>query len=560
MLGLPEIDDVICSHLERYDLARCARVNKQWHDSVIPHLWRNLSWFAWSSTSVSRLAFRRTILEDYLCEHGYRIEPSNDQVPTSLVKYSRWIWTLPSLHTLFTIFKPQATERQRPLDRKVQEPSVNELLFHLYKNCRSVRNITIPNYGPECDKLIEVIMEHVIPRVESLSIYTGPNDVRKLEQLLDRCSTALGSLTLSGVKIKTDEEINCAMEEQQCSKAWPMVKSLSLLSCSDNSQHKMFWTWLCRRYSSVEALLASDLGEVAQFLIPAISAHMPKLSDIYFSESSSSVQGMTDSVFASLLSCSRDGWKSVYITSRNLEFGEASKRALLEHCRTLEMLGVHECRAFFEFDLSKVLSSSPNLHTLDTISNDYGCSSSQDEVEQGLHFEMFVDKDLAGSLSVWECETTLTVLKIRISSIPRQDIGQGREMQGQVYDRLARLVNLEELWLGNGTLLPSACLPYEERYFQVNCLELSLDSGLEKLAGLKSLRELNVWGMDHNIRLKEAQWMTKHWPQLEALYGLDDRRTGLCYLTGEPWDDFYDEELVGWMAKNFPWINLTSYA
>jgi len=72
--------------------------------------------------------------------------------------------------------------------------------------------------------------------------------------------------------------------------------------------------------------------------------------------------------------------------------------------------------------------------------------------------------------------------------IPRPDVkedeaeketypGQGREMQGRVYDRLARLTNLETLWLQG-----------DARYNRCHgCLEMSLESG-HRLKGLRKLK------------------------------------------------------------------------
>ncbi|KAF9979678.1 hypothetical protein BGZ65_006193, partial [Modicella reniformis] len=84
----------------------------------------------------------------------------------------------------------------------------------------------------------------------------------------------------------------------------------------------------------------------------------------------------------------------------------------------------------------------------------------------------------------------------------------------QVYDRLARLTNLETL-----------CLGYEQAGYlnnprQWSCVEMSLESGLDKLSGLKALKELSVSRMGSKIGLKEVQWMTEQWPRLRVIYGL----------------------------------------
>jgi hypothetical protein len=63
--------------------------------------------------------------------------------------------------------------------------------------------------------------------------------------------------------------------------------------------------------------------------------------------------------------------------------------------------------------------------------------------------------------------------------------GERLRVHGAIYDRLARLTNLETLLLGDHYRMSPAV-----------CLEMSLESGLDRLAGLKKLRELNVFGFN----------------------------------------------------------------
>ncbi|KAF9344240.1 hypothetical protein BGX34_005851, partial [Mortierella sp. NVP85] len=136
----------------------------------------------------------------------------------------------------------------------------------------------------------------------------------------------------------------------------------------------------------------------------------------------------------------------------------------------------------------------------------------------------FVDYDLdLESLRPWRCEASLKTLKVVIDGIPRPDLigegvieeeypGQGREIQGRVFDRLARLTNLEYLILGGG----------EYKVGKTECLEMSLESGLGKLSGLKRLKELDVVGMEAKIGTNEFQWMMENWPSQCCIRGLEE--------------------------------------
>jgi hypothetical protein len=87
--------------------------------------------------------------------------------------------------------------------------------------------------------------------------------------------------------------------------------------------------------------------------------------------------------------------------------------------------------------------------------------------------------------------------------------GHGREIQQRVYDRLARFTNLETLWLGGYR-------DYPETY----CLEMSLESGLDRISGLKRLKLLGVYFMRTRIGEAEVKWMVEQWPKLSVIYGL----------------------------------------
>lgn len=99
--------------------------------------------------------------------------------------------------------------------------------------------------------------------------------------------------------------------------------------------------------------------------------------------------GVADNVMVMLLSASRNGWRSLKVGS--VRFGEAVKAALVEHYHTLESLDVALCRDFTGADLVQVLSSCPNLHTL----NDF-----YDDSRIGAN--TFIDRDpTAGLLKSW---------------------------------------------------------------------------------------------------------------------------------------------------------------
>lgn len=184
-----------------------------------------------------------------------------------------------------------------------------------------------------------------------------------------------------------------------------------------------------------------------------------------------------------------------------------------------------------------VLSSCPNLHILVATLDALNAASVPIQCEASATIDQDPD---TGSLKAWSCEASLRVLRVKIIGIPRPDLigyrstkescpDQGREIQGQVYDRLARLTNLETLWLGHGPYI--VCKRYVDGKEECDGLEMSLESELHRLARLKFLRDLNVFCIKSRIGLKEAQWMIEYWPRLRIIYGLemDATRQGYGY-------------------------------
>ncbi|KAK3811055.1 MAG: hypothetical protein J3Q66DRAFT_350865 [Benniella sp.] len=235
--------------------------------------------------------------------------------------------------------------------------------------------------------------------------------------------------------------------------------------------------------------------------------------------------GPYDNAIATLLSGSRDGWRVVRACP-SARFDREAMGALFKHSGTLEELCLEGNCTATSRDIVQVLRSCPNLHTLIYMESSYRWSSASSLVDGRVFIDLDPD---TGSFKPWECENFLRVLKIRIDGISRQDEkgcanhDERHKIQGLVYDRLARLVSLEVLWIGGES-------------------SMSLESGLDRLSGLRKLKELYVITFDRKIGVKEVQWMTEHWPRLRVLCGLDKH-----------WGD---ELALRWLQENHPGIEV----
>lgn len=261
----------------------------------------------------------------------------------------------------------------------------------------------------------------------------------------------------------------------------------------------------------------------------------------------------SDQVTASVIRACRSGWRSLRLPY----IGPLSADALIKHCSNLEELDIRVAEGVASQQIRQILSSSPRLVKFSMHHRPDGF----DTVDRAhISATDFIDLNpTSDTLNPWPCESTLKVFCARISRIPRPGVttvaneeypGQRDDIQQRVYERLARFTNLERLALGHQPPRGNRCswsLPPEEEVIcdwgdHVDCLDMTLVSGLGRLAGLKKIRKLCVMAMRTSIGVDELKWMVKHWPRLESIHGLMD-----CRVTAEA-------VAGGWLKKNCPHV------
>jgi hypothetical protein len=200
---------------------------------------------------------------------------------------------------------------------------------------------------------------------------------------------------------------------------------------------------------------------------------------------------------------------------------------LIKHCLTLGELEVRRAIKLKSQQIYRILSTSPRLVRFEALAEDSWSALDETHIsaQDFIHLDSFTS-----SLTPWPCESTLKVLRARISGILRPGVtkiaqeqysGQRINLQRQVYGRLARFTNLERLELGHEGVSYDYQFPFQpspgeevrgECDDHVDCLDMSLDSGLAMLEGLTKLRELSIQRMATSIGVEEVKWMIRHWP------------------------------------------------
>ncbi|KAK3811096.1 MAG: hypothetical protein J3Q66DRAFT_443350 [Benniella sp.] len=388
-----------------------------------------------------------------------------------------------------------------------------------------IDHLILPISFIKTDDIFKVVTDYLVPRARHLQIGIttyGPDiSPSKTKHLLSYCSSTVEELTFQA-------EISCSEEEaeyhQTESRPWTQLKRLNLLS-HQSLDVSGFWEWLWKRCGTVQELEVEYVEGIRQSLVEGIAAHMPHLNKIRF-------ESPTREDTEAILSLRHQGWKEVTIGIS--DFPQFPIH-LMMYSAALERLAFVAVYGITDRDIVQLLACCPNLRgfVYHGLSPDNGQSG-------GIDAQFFIDQDHdSGSLKPWICETSLRELEIRIQGIPRPDVkeskviedypGHGREIQQQVYDRLARFINLETFRLGGSRLYPETC-----------CLEMSLESGLDRISGLKELKELDVSFMRTWIGEEEVKWMVKHWSKLCVIYGLRRLKR--------------DREAVKWLQRHHPEI------
>ncbi|KAF9105211.1 hypothetical protein BGX27_009774 [Mortierella sp. AM989] len=307
---------------------------------------------------------------------------------------------------------------------------------------------------------------------------------------------------------------------------------------------------------------------------------------------------------AKLLGSSR-AWKEVSLL-RVAGFGSIARETLLQHTETLESVSISMCLGVPEQYILTLLKSCPRLKALNPFSFDLkhigsvransfcatemACAASlkflrifpklpglvvtgiqpnhQTVSENPQMPPLFqppiahqaqtpIDQQDQPLANQQDQNQILTITQTIIQQLLQPNLNQtlrsiGPALHRLVYQRLATLTELEELWVGEISveqetvdhLLMIKQLPHRKPFERVMFgLEFSLDSGLEIMTGMSKLRVLGVEGLAHRIGIQEISWMIQEWPRLERINGLFS-----CNET---------PGLKQWLQSNAPFLQYT---
>ncbi|KAH7053561.1 hypothetical protein BKA57DRAFT_453979 [Linnemannia elongata] len=638
LFNVPELDDLVGTHLTSRDLTACVLVNKTWNNFFTPRLWRTVVRpFARGGRRrrcYHRSSFCRMVLSDYLLatqqqqEHHQEDEYSHNRPvwADALTRNGRWVRELsvgdhdflPPQSSSTSTLPPSETSLPAAPDvvnataaavasvvASAPVPTNGELLYHLLKRCTNIQQLDLLAYisTPQSQDFWCDLIQTGLPTTTiidlKLSIETNCKELSFTPVPFIQGSTVLKKLALQlyckhhpylphywrGKPEAGGTKQEAKVAEEDNDEEEGLLPSLKELSVTYDAIYPYFstsryprppiWPRLLRRCPNLESLYTNTSDhhwiqamqacvslrsleikilkpDSCRLLATAIKTYLPNLDTINIHAEGSQ---LTDEDKASVISARRKGWRSIEL----VKAGPFTIQAVVKHCSTLEVLNLRKARGLTSELMVQLLSSSPRLETFVTLVEDdygyYGRNMGSNQEYTHLLAEDFIDADAADpssdSLRSWACESTLKVFRAKITGIPRPDItktysgeplkegmvlpeaypGQSLDLQGRVYERLARLTRLERLELGHEDRYLDPDFrdywsgkeknDFDDMNYQYACLEMSLKSGLRRLERLKGLRVLSVVRMATKIGVEEVQWMSQSWPKLTMIDGLD---------------------------------------
>ncbi|KAF9322736.1 hypothetical protein BGZ91_004081 [Linnemannia elongata] len=554
-----EILDIILSELERPHIASCVLVNQAWFNVFSPYLWRSIHYIEPKPVPVQ-------FLGELKLESRFYLRLKNCIEAGALVRNGHWIHKVDLYHYgIAVLLATYGVTCTNLLDLNIHF-SVDAAMIRLDngRDGGDGGSKTLVDLSP----LITILLRN--PRLRSLSLDKGMlnEDNPDFEVLLDSLPASIESISFeswdplySGRKIFVDEEedspdsdreekdtinhvdnenindykTSMAIKAPPTTKGHlPNLKRLSFKHFALDHQEQTL-RWLLPRCVNLETILLEANYVVMPLTLfsSLLQQHCPKLRNLFIKPEwlALSGKGLVD-----ILSASKAGWKSLGLPQQLYDahlFGPPSIAELLRHAGTLENLRLDGSSRLPSFAIQQLLSSAPNLRRLDAIRKD-----------RSLDPDFELDANDVASGKPWVC-SKLESLKVRIIGVPRPDLtrrSNGRPLEGPlhqgtmeesrriqlgVYQQLGRLTNLKQLVLGHDDVdVTRGCL-HDERmsegeYYregdaiqkghQYECLEMTVESGIDAMAEMRELRVLELEAME--VGELDRRWTEKNWPQL----------------------------------------------
>ncbi|KAG0333113.1 hypothetical protein BG000_009457 [Podila horticola] len=582
---LPELFETIFSYLTQNDLAQCARVSRDWSTASTPLLWKSISimsskdYYRFQAPEAQGSIIRN---ESYIREFRTVFVPVIECIVccTHLTTLDlNRIWSTPSLPPppeVPLLIKDQAPvptwtrlSRFTELELSHMTPAQEQIVLEIIHRNPHLQVLKIGDHFQNREELLDILTDDRLPHLQDLSLFkveSSFNREKTMElsrdidikfetalRFLDNCPQGIKSLLID-LQVLEEQPLDATKEglrENLASEPsspppclpHPDLVSLNITSSSMSETN-------CQRL--LQRFLTS-CGNGLKYISTPFSMHRavePLMTAIHESEYARSKVLATATIkffnadMAGALSQEPEYTSIDLSSSAVVRDKPAALQSLYDRCERLEHINLMECNHFISSQvLQEILCRSPHLVELQAQVIDVGYLDDCDPCLSA--------RDIGLDGRMWSCARSLKTLAVKIVDVPRPDIAVGhdgravegelfsgtveesRAVQRRIYSQLAELTRLEKLYLGRMDDADFIVNPTStdaqgrkrtvDPMFQLTCLEMSLESGLDMLAGLTEMRVVDLRRMGHNVGILELEWMQTHWKKLERVSGLFDR-------------------------------------
>lgn len=564
LLSLPtEVIPSIANHLNLKDLAQCVLVCDKWAVLFNPFFWRHVrvgpafrGYNAWTALVYNIRHFRSLDLVDPLVAQILSF---------TLQEPGRGAGRLESLSARFdeeapSLFRSEKEEEGLTALQLAQSKAFGnvQMLILMMKANKNLRSLTMDEscfrHRDGTDAFPYIMENCPTSQLERLEVRFGRHPSLPSDDGGD-----------VGQSVEHDvEELFQIMSEARASVddgTHACFNNLKELVISGGNHHTDFSRLaFLARCPNLERVQVEHIDATSMLSLGFTMGYFcEKLSCLDWRGAPEKMGAQGDKSISDLLSALKVQWKELSLPNL-AEGGPKSFAALMKHVRTtLEVLKVDGLGNVSEDEFLELLCSAQHLRRLEGPRDGELSVLMKDMVISafaGSHMHLEDGKE-----RTWALGPSLEFLQLRILNVPRPDVvcmrqgnpfediwvGEDFGLVSQyvhewVYKQLGKLTGLQELVLGVMELDPKelrerglegfaadsleleAALRGVFSTFQYHCLEFSLESGLEMLAGMKKLRMLDVKATAHRIGVAELDWMHINWPKLKEIKGLVSAR------------------------------------
>ncbi|KAG0198769.1 hypothetical protein BGX33_012076 [Mortierella sp. NVP41] len=554
---IPELVHEIAIHLARQDFAFLTRVSKKWHQGWSPYLWHDIKIL----TKRQEAAFLKPEVQWALIHNRHSIR--------SLWCRSRGKED-PLAALRGTSGQLYLTEIYLRSENGIWAEARFMSLVGILEQSPFVETLEIPTAPPAgiCVETLLMCVARSLPRLRFLTLFVDDEPYVRphiAKEFLETCSAELeylsigmefcqGSTSSTGGGKDATAIMMMAQPPIGGSRPHPKLKCFALSSDCSGDRSKKVVPWVLSTFLKG----CTDLEVVDDWM------HLSTFRDSWIWDYP--VIGETlASVLGVRLRQLHQRRERVLRDDSNLQALITSIQPSASHVNTLKdewhTIRLDQCPPTMPLTNSALYAVAPYKHlaVLSVERNEsMDTKKAQEILCQGrslrcVTFGLPPTIAAADMVHSWTCRW-ITTLKIQIKGIPRPDIftdyrsrlaptllgvsmKQSRSIQRQVYAQLGALICLRSLSLGADS--PATELEvatnfegtsiFFDRRLQVSSLEMTLESGLGLLSGLRSMERLSVENMEHRIGKEEILWLERSWPNLKQVKGLVRRQDGDQY-------------------------------